>query len=80
MINNEIREVIGLHPILENDQNLSVEYATVIIRENRLIKLIVEQADYYKEIDYDLELTDTNELIGRKNANSKPLTLKAENK
>ncbi|ALQ16213.1 immunity 26/phosphotriesterase HocA family protein [Listeria monocytogenes] len=77
MINNEIREVIGLHPILENDQKLSVENRTVIIRENRLIKLIVEQADYYKEIDYDLELTDTNELIGRKNAKSKPLTLKA---
>ncbi|EPS5493226.1 immunity 26/phosphotriesterase HocA family protein [Listeria monocytogenes] len=77
MINNEIREVIGLHPILENDQKLSVENRTVIIRKNRLIKLIVEQADYYKEIDYDLELTDTNELIGRKNAKSKPLTLKA---
>ncbi|EEP9867041.1 hypothetical protein AFS05_000005 [Listeria monocytogenes] len=77
MINNEIREVIGLHPILENDQKLSVENRTVIIRENRLIKLIVEQADSYKEIDYDLELTDTNELIGRKNAKSKPLTLKA---
>lgn len=77
MINNEIREVIGLHPILENDQKLSVENRTVIIRENRMIKLIVEQADYYKEIDYDLELTDTNELIGRKNAKSKPLTLKA---
>ncbi len=77
MINNEIREVIGLHPILEKDQKLSMEKATVIIRKNRLIKLIVEQPDFYKEIDYDLELTDMNELIGRKNAKPKPLTLKA---
>ncbi|MBF2398230.1 immunity 26/phosphotriesterase HocA family protein [Listeria marthii] len=77
MINNEIREVIGLHQILENDQKLTVDNAIVIIRENVLIKLILDQADFYKEIDFDIELTDSNELIGRKNAKPKALTLKA---
>ncbi|EAC4953463.1 TPA: hypothetical protein IQC36_002939 [Listeria monocytogenes] len=77
MINNEIREVIGLHQILENDQKLTVDNAIVIIRENVLIKLILDQADFYKEIDFDIELTDSNELIGRKNTKPKALTLKA---
>ncbi|MCD2253129.1 immunity 26/phosphotriesterase HocA family protein [Listeria marthii] len=77
MINNEIREVIGLHQILENDQKLTVDNAIVIIRENVLIKLILDQADFYKEIDFDIELTDNNELIGRKNTKPKALTLKA---
>ncbi|EFR88089.1 conserved hypothetical protein [Listeria marthii FSL S4-120] len=76
MINNEIREVVGLHQILENDQKLTVDNAIVIIRENVLIKLILDQADFYKEIDFDIELTDSNELIGRKNAKPKALTLK----
>ncbi|MDT0002737.1 immunity 26/phosphotriesterase HocA family protein [Listeria cossartiae subsp. cayugensis] len=77
MINNEIREVVGLHQILENDQKLTVDNAIVIIRENVLIKLILDQADFYKEIDFDIELTDNNELIGRKNTKPKALTLKA---
>ncbi|MCD2247080.1 immunity 26/phosphotriesterase HocA family protein [Listeria marthii] len=77
MINNEIREVVGLHQILEEDQKLTVDNAIVIIRENVLIKLILDQADFYKEIDFDIELTDNNELIGRKNAKPKALTLKA---
>ncbi|EKS8486735.1 immunity 26/phosphotriesterase HocA family protein [Listeria monocytogenes] len=77
MINNEIREVIGLHQINENDQKLTVENAEVIIRNHVLIKLILNQADCYKEIDYNIELTDTNELVGRKNAKPKALTLKA---
>ncbi|MBF2673754.1 immunity 26/phosphotriesterase HocA family protein [Listeria marthii] len=77
MINNEIREVVGLHQILENDQKLTVDNAIVIIRENVLIKLILDQADFYKEIDFDIELTDSNELIGRKNTKPKALTLKA---
>ncbi|MBC2182312.1 hypothetical protein HCB33_02940 [Listeria sp. FSL L7-0233] len=77
MINNEIREVIGLHQILENDQKLTVENATVIIRDNVLIKLILDQVDFYKEIDFAIELTDNNELVGRKNAKPKALTLKA---
>ncbi|MDT0016398.1 immunity 26/phosphotriesterase HocA family protein [Listeria swaminathanii] len=77
MINNEIREVVGLHQILENDQKLTVDNAIVIIRENILIKLILDQADFYKEIDFDIELTDNNELIGRKNTKPKALTLKA---
>lgn len=76
MINNEIREVIGLHQINENDQKLTVENAEVIIRNHVLIKLILNQADCYKEIDYNLELTDTNELVGRKNAKPKALTTK----
>ncbi|EAC8214239.1 immunity 26/phosphotriesterase HocA family protein [Listeria monocytogenes] len=76
MINNEIREVIGLHQISENDQKLTVENAEVIIRNHVLIKLILNQADCYKEIDYNLELTDTNELVGRKNAKPKALTTK----
>ncbi|EAH0059080.1 hypothetical protein D4D45_14260 [Listeria monocytogenes] len=76
MINNEIREVIGLHQINENDQKLTVENAEVIIRNHVLIKLILNQADCYKEIDYNLELTDTNELVGRKNAKPKVLTTK----
>ncbi|HAA6498048.1 hypothetical protein C9758_15220 [Listeria monocytogenes] len=76
MINNEIREVIGLHQINENDQKLTVENAKVIIRNHVLIKLILNQADCYKEIDYNLELTDTNELVGRKNAKPKALTTK----
>ncbi|HHP9359486.1 TPA: immunity 26/phosphotriesterase HocA family protein, partial [Listeria monocytogenes] len=54
MINNEIREVIGLHQINENDQKLTVENAEVIIRNHVLIKLILNQADCYKEIDYNL--------------------------
>ncbi|HFQ5703294.1 TPA: immunity 26/phosphotriesterase HocA family protein [Listeria monocytogenes] len=76
MINNEIREVIGLHQINENDQKLTVENAEVIIRNHVLIKLILNQANCYKEIDYNLELTDTNELVGRKNAKPKALTTK----
>ncbi|EGO2890011.1 hypothetical protein IT795_002571 [Listeria monocytogenes] len=76
MINNEIPEVIGLHQINENDQKLTVENAEVIIRNHVLIKLILNQADCYKEIDYNLELTDTNELVGRKNAKPKALTTK----
>ncbi|EAC2793749.1 hypothetical protein ARU75_03345 [Listeria monocytogenes] len=76
MINNEIREVIGLHQINENDQKLTVENAEVIIINHVLIKLILNQADCYKEIDYNLELTDTNELVGRKNAKPKALTTK----
>ncbi|EAF8117545.1 hypothetical protein AXK54_00595 [Listeria monocytogenes] len=76
MINNEIREVIGLHQINENDQKLTVENAEVIIRNHVLIKLILNQADCYKEIDYNLELTDTNELVGRKNEKPKALTTK----
>ncbi|HAB9492478.1 TPA_asm: hypothetical protein GYV21_07925 [Listeria monocytogenes] len=76
MINNEIREVIGLHQINENDQKLTVENAEVIIRNHVLIKLILNQTDCYKEIDYNLELTDTNELVGRKNAKPKALTTK----
>ncbi|HEM1100537.1 TPA: immunity 26/phosphotriesterase HocA family protein, partial [Listeria monocytogenes] len=71
-----IREVIGLHQINENDQKLTVENAEVIIRNHVLIKLILNQADCYKEIDYNLELTDTNELVGRKNAKPKALTTK----
>ncbi|HFL0705505.1 TPA: immunity 26/phosphotriesterase HocA family protein [Listeria monocytogenes] len=77
MINNEIREVIGLHQINENDQKLTVENAEVIIRNHVLIKLILNQADCYKEIDYNIELTDTNEVVGRKNTKPKALTLKA---
>ncbi|HEL8279894.1 TPA: immunity 26/phosphotriesterase HocA family protein, partial [Listeria monocytogenes] len=60
----------------ENDQKLTVENAEVIIRNHVLIKLILNQADCYKEIDYNLELTDTNELVGRKNAKPKALTTK----
>ncbi|MBC2262247.1 hypothetical protein HCB45_11695 [Listeria sp. FSL L7-0091] len=77
MINNEIREIVGLHQILENDQKLTVENAEVIIRNRVLIKLILNQADCYKEIDYNIELTDTNELVGRKKAKPKALTLNA---
>lgn len=73
MINNEIREVIGLHQINENDQKLTVENAEVIIRNHVLIKLILNQADCYKEIDYNLELTDTNELVGRKKCKTKSI-------
>lgn len=43
-----------------------MENAEVIIRNHVLIKLILDQADCYKEIDYNIELTDTNELVGRK--------------
>lgn len=48
-----------------------MENAEVIIRNHVLIKLILDQADCYKEIDYNIELTDTNELVGRKMQNQK---------
>ncbi|MBC1471822.1 immunity 26/phosphotriesterase HocA family protein [Listeria seeligeri] len=77
MINNEIREIFGLKQIAENDQTISLENAKVIIRDNLLIKLMIDESDFYKEIDYNLPVTEANELIGRKGSKTKALTLNA---
>lgn len=77
MINNEIREILGLKQIAENDQTLSLGNAKVIIRDNILIKLMLDESDFYKEIDYNLPVTEGSELIGRKGSKPKALTLNA---
>ncbi|MBK3913088.1 immunity 26/phosphotriesterase HocA family protein [Listeria ivanovii] len=77
MINKEIRGILGLKQITKDDQIILLENAKVIIRNNLLIKLMIDESDFYKEIDYNLPVTEANELIGRKGSKTKALTLNA---